>query len=180
METLSSLVIPAVLLFAGFLMAQNKKDGSENLFDAFLRGGKEGIRTTLSLIPTLTALVCALTMFKNSGAAELITRLASPLLCKLGIPPEVIPLAVTRPVSGSASTAAFSALLSQTGADSLASVCAAILMGSSDTLIYVMGVYFSVTHVKHTSRALTIGGVSALLCLFLSAALARLFLGRSA
>ena len=174
MEMLSSLVIPAVLLFAGALMARSRKGNSKDPFEAFLRGGREGIRTTFSLIPTLTALVCALTMFQKSGAAELITRITSPVLTALGIPAEVIPLAVTRPVSGSASTAAFSALLSETGADSLASVCAAILMGSSDTLIYVMGVYFSRTHVKHSGRAIAIGAVSAVLCLFLSSALARL------
>lgn len=155
-------------------MARSRKGNSKDPFEAFLRGGREGIRTTFSLIPTLTALVCALTMFQKSGAAEIITQLTAPALTVLGIPAEVIPLAVTRPVSGSASTAAFSALLSETGADSLASVCAAILMGSSDTLIYVMGVYFSRTHVKHSGRAVAIGAVSAVLCLFLSSALARL------
>jgi len=156
-------------------MARKGKNGTENLFDAFLNGGREGIRTTFSLIPTLTALICAVTMFKKSGAAQLITDIASPFLSALGIPAEVIPLAVTRPVSGSASTAAFSALLAETGPDSTASLCAAILMGSSDTLIYVMGVYFSKTHVRHMGRAIAIGGVSALLCLFLSSVLARLF-----
>lgn len=147
----------------------------KNSFDVFIKGASEGIKTTFSLIPTLTALVCALTMFRASGADKILTDIVSPVLTFLGIPPEVIPLAVTRPVSGSASTAAFSTLLEQTGADSLPAVCAAILMGSSDTLIYVMGVYFSRTHVKHAGRALAIGALSAVLCLFLSATLARIF-----
>lgn len=170
METLSSLAVPTVLILAGLVMARGK-----NAFDAFLRGGAEGMRTTFSLIPSLTALICALSMLRASGAAELLTELTSPVLSFLGIPPEVIPLAITRPVSGSASTAAFSALLEETGPDSLAALCAAILMGSSDTLIYVMGMYFSRTHVKKARRAVIIGAVGAVMCLFLSAALARIF-----
>ena len=170
METLSSLVIPALLVVAGLLMASGKSS-----FDVFLKGASEGARTAFSLIPTLCALICALSMFRASGADRLLAEAASPLLSLFGIPGEMIPLAVTRPLSGSASTAAFSSLLKECGADSLPAVCAAILMGSSDTLVYVMGVYFGRTHVKSATRALVIGTLAAILCLFLSCALGRIF-----
>lgn len=170
MERISSLVIPVILLFSGFVMIRGKSS-----FDTFLKGAGDGIRTTFSLIPTLTALLCALSMFRKSGAEDVLCAAFSPVLTYLKIPSEVVGLAVTRPVSGSASTASFAALLEKCGPDSLPAVCAAILMGSSDTLIYVMGVYFSRTHVRHAGRAITIGALSAILCLFLSALLARLF-----
>lgn len=144
-------------------------------FDDFTRGAVNGMKTVASLFPTLVALVCALTMLERSGAVALTERALSPWLAKLGIPNEVIPLAVTRPLSGAASTAAFSALLEKVGADSPASLCGAVMMGSSDTLLYVMGVYFSKTHVKSAGRALLIGGVCAVLCLFVSSVLCRIF-----
>lgn len=163
-------MLPALLIGAGMLMAFGKSS-----FEVFLKGGTEGARTAFSLIPTLCALVCALSMFRASGADRVLAELLSPLLTVLGIPRELIALAVTRPMSGSASTAAFSSLLAEYGADSLPGVCAAILMGSSDTLIYVMGVYFGVTRVTRARRALVIGALSAVLCLFLSSALGRIF-----
>ena len=170
MEYISSLVVPILLLCAGAVMMRRS-----TAFDSFLKGASEGIKTTFSLIPTLTALICALSMFKKSGAEDILCALFSPILTFFKVPSELVGLAVTRPVSGSASTAAFASLLEECGADSLPAICAAILMGSSDTLIYVMGVYFSRTRVKYAGRALAIGGLSSLLCLFLSAFLARLF-----
>ena len=144
-------------------------------FDAFTRGARLGIKTTVSLLPTMTALMVSLAMFSASGAPELLVSVALPVCERIGIPPEILPLAVTRPISGSAATASFSELLSTYGADSLPSVAAAILMGSSDTMVYVISVYFSATRVKKAGRAFLISGAVSLLCLVLSSALARIF-----
>lgn len=167
----SAIVIPACLIFCGFLMLIGKAS-----FEDFKAGAAVGMKSAFSLLPTLVALVCALMMLEKSGAVALVARLLSPVLTSLGIPAELIPLALTRPLSGAASTAAFSSLLESAGADSPAALCGAVMMGSSDTLLYVMSVYFSPTHVKSAPRALAIGGASCVLCLFVSALLVRIFL----
>ena len=170
MALASSLVIPFIILIVGYVMA--RRPGA---FDAFTRGAAVGMKTTVSLLPTMTALMVALAMFTASGAPSLIVSALSPVCQRIGIPPEILPLAVTRPISGSAATASFTELLSAYGADSFPGVVAAILMGSSDTMIYVISVYFSETRVKHAGRAFVISGASALLCLVLSSLLGRIF-----
>ena len=170
MALASSLVIPFIILIVGYVLARRPDS-----FDAFTRGAAVGMKTTVSLLPTMTALMVALAMFSASGAPELIVSAVSPVCKAVGIPPEVLPLAVTRPISGSAATASFTELLSSYGADSLPGITAAILMGSSDTMIYVISVYFSATRVKRAGRAFVIAGASALLCLVLSSLLTRIF-----
>lgn len=170
MEVVSSLVIPLIILIVGAVMARHP-----DFFDAFTRGASVGMRTTVSLLPTMTALMVALAMFRASGAPELMVSAALPVCERIGIPPEILPLAVTRPISGSAATASFTELLSAYGPDSFPGVVAAILMGSSDTMVYVISVYFSATRVKKAGRAFLIAGISSVLCLVLSTLLARMF-----
>ena len=167
---ISSLVIPSVLLGAGLLMFIKGE-----YFSAFVKGATNGLKCTAELVPTMVLLISALYMFTKGGAAELFTGLLSPVCELLRLPAEIVPLAVTRPVSGSAATATFASLLESCGADSYASVTAAIMMGSSDTLVYVIAVYFSKTRVSNTARVFAIAAVGNVLCLFLSSFLARVF-----
>ncbi len=169
-ELISSLVIPSVLVAAGLLMFRKGE-----YFSVFVKGAMDGLKCTAELIPTMVILISALYMFTKGGAAELLTRLFTPVCTALALPAEIVPLAVTRPVSGSAATATFANLLETYGADSYAAVTAAIMMGSSDTLVYVIAVYFSKTRVKSTVRVFAIAAACSVLCLFLSSALARVF-----
>lgn len=172
-EYISSLVIPVVIFAAGGLMFFGKHD----YFNHFCYGAKEGISTSAKLLPSLCAVMVALKMFSASGAVELLTELLSPIGAKLGIPAEIVPLLVTRPVSGAASNGAFVELIEKLGADSFPALCAAVLMGSSDTLIYVITVYFSGTGVRRTGAAVPIAATVMIFCVFFSCLLCRLFFG---
>lgn len=169
-EFISSLIIPAVILAVGAVMFRRA-----DAFEWFVRGARDGMKTTVSIIPTMTALMVALSMFSASGAADLIVKYLSGVCSAVGIPSEILPLAVTRPISGSAASSAFAELLDSAGPDSIAGLCASVIMGSSDTLIYVIALYFGKTRVKKAGRAFLIASLSALLCLFLSSLLVRIF-----
>ena len=151
--------------------------GKKDYFAAFCRGATEGMKTAVNLLPSLCAVMVALRMFMASGAIKPITEVLSPVLGKVGIPAEMVPLLVTRPISGAASNGAFVSLMEQTGADSLPSICAAILMGSSDTLVYVIAVYFSGVGIRKTGHALPVAVTVMIFCVFISCFLARLFFG---
>lgn len=170
MELTSSLILPSVMLTVGGVLMLKP-----SAFDSFLRGARDGLSTAVSILPTMVLLMTALSMFNRSGAAEALSTVSAPLLTPLGIPPEVLPLALTRPVSGSASSATFASLLETFGADSLPALTAAVLMGSSDTLVYVIATYFGQTRVKTTGRAFPICIASAILCLFVSSCLVQIF-----
>ena len=174
-EYISSLVIPGVILAAAFLMFFGKRD----YFEAFCIGAKGGLATSVKLLPSLCAVMVALRMFSASGAVELFTKLLSPIGEKIGVPAEIFPLLITRPVSGAASNGAFASLIESLGPDSFPSLCAAILMGSSDTLVYVIAVYFSGAGVRRTRHAFPTAIAVMLFCIFFSCLLCRLFFSNS-
>ncbi len=172
-EYTSSLVIPTVIIIVGFLMFFGHRD----YFGAFCNGSRNGISASVKLLPSLCAIMVALKMFTASGAVELLSGILSPIGETIGIPPEIFPLLITRPVSGAASNGAFAELMENFGADSFPSLCAAVLMGSSDTLIYVITVYFSGTGIKHTRHAVPVSAAVMLFCIFFSCFLCRLIFG---
>ncbi len=181
-ETLSGAVMPLVLLLAAIPMLSRRQD----FFTHFLTGAREGMESAVRLLPTMIALVTALSMLRASGAVDLVTAALGDAAAAVGIPAEILPLVVTRPVSGSASTAAFASLLDTVGADSFPAFVASVIMGSSDTMIYIITVYFSGTAVggrppvRHTRHAFLAAAAAMLLCIFLSAAVSRLFFAGSA
>ncbi len=180
-ESISAWVIPSVILLAACPMLSRKKD----YFAAFVAGAKNGLENAVRLLPVMIALMTALSMLQASGALAWLTEVLTRPAQAIGIPAEMIPLLVTRPVSGSASTAAYASLLEQYGPDSFAALCASVLMGSSDTLIYILSVYFSGTAiapgmgVRRTRHAFPAAILVMLLCLFLSCAVSRIFFSGS-
>ena len=125
-----------------------------DIFDAFLAGAKGGIKTAFGIIPALVALITAVGVFSASGALDLITHSIAPIAEKVGIPAEVIPLALIRPISGSGSLAVLNDILQKFGADSFIGRVAAVMQGSTETTFYTMAVYFGAISVKNTRHTL--------------------------
>lgn len=127
------------------------------VFDCFIKGAKEGLRTVYDLLPTITGLVLAITMLKASGGMELIAKLFSPVSELLGIPREVTPMALISPVSGGGSVSLFENVLKEYGPDSFLGRVGSVLMGSTDTTLYAVTVYFSAVGIKKTRHTLYAG-----------------------
>lgn len=145
------------------------------LFDTFLDGAKEGLRSTVSIAPALVGLIAAVTMLKASGALDLFTAAVRPLAQAVGLPPEVVPLTLLRPVSGSGSMALLNGIFADCGPDSFAGRVAAVMMGSTETTFYAIAVYFGAVGIKKTRHTVP-AALSADLVSFLTSALAvRLF-----
>lgn len=145
------------------------------LFDTFLDGAKEGLRSTVSIAPALVGLITAVTMLKASGALDLFTAAVRPLAQAVGLPPEVVPLTLLRPVSGSGSMALLNGIFADCGPDSFAGRVAAVMMGSTETTFYAIAVYFGAVGIKKTRHTVP-AALSADLVSFLTSALAvRLF-----
>jgi len=119
-------------------------------------------------------LMVAVAMLNASGAVDFAAKLLSPIADITGLPTELLPLLLTRPFSGSASTAGYTTLLNQVGPDSLAGLCASVIFGSSDTVVYIISVYFSSVGIKHSRHAFPIAFAVMLFCIFFSCFLCRL------
>ena len=162
-------VIAAIVLF-GFLHRVP-------VFDTFVAGAKEGLHTTVSILPTLIGLIMAVSMLSASGALDLFSSLLAPAARFLGLPPQVMPLALIKPFSGSGSTAVLTQIYRDCGPDSFAGRVASVKAGSTETTFYAVAVYFGAVGVKktrHTIPAALLGDLTA--CIF-SALTVHLFFG---
>ncbi len=124
------------------------------VFDAFLKGAKDGIRVLYSIAPTIIGLVFAVDLLRASGAIDVLCGFASPLAEKLGFPVEVLPMVLLRPVSGSGSTALLTSVFEDCGADSFAGRVASVIAGSSETTFYAIAMYFGCVKVKKIRHTL--------------------------
>ena len=127
------------------------------VFDCFMEGAKKGLRTVYELLPTITGLVVAVTMLKQSGGMELIAKAFSPVAALLGVPEDTVPMALLSPISGGGSLSLFESVLKSDGPDSFLGQVASVLMGSTDTTLYAVTVYYAAVGIKNTRHTLYAG-----------------------
>ena len=128
-----------------------------DVFDAFIGGAKQGFDTILSIVPYLIAMMVAVGMLRASGFFELLGSLLAPALKAVGMPSELLPLALIRPFSGGASTGIMAELIHEHGGNSLIAKTAATMMGSTETTFYVIAVYFGAINIRRTRHAIPAG-----------------------
>jgi len=128
-----------------------------DVFDAFIVGAKQGFETIVSIIPYLVAMMVAIGMLRASGFFELLSSLLAPLLAAIGMPSELLPLALIRPFSGSAATGVMAELIHQHGGNSFIANTAATMMGSTETTFYVIAIYFGSVNIRRTRHAIPAG-----------------------
>lgn len=124
-----------------------------SVYSDFIEGAGDGMRLLVDIFPPLVAMLTAASMLRASGALDIAVSFISPLTEKIGLPGEVMPLVMIRPVSGSGSIGVLSGILNQCGADSFAGRLASVICGSTETTFYCLAVYFSKTRVKYIKRA---------------------------
>jgi len=150
LKILSITIIPAIMsiiLLHGYIKGVS-------LYDAFVEGAKEGFQSALRIIPYLIAIFIAIGIFKRSGAMSILVNILNPLASLAGIPKEVIPLALMRPISGSGALAVVNEIITEYGPDSFIGRVASTMMGSAETIFYTMAVYFGVVGIKNSRHTL--------------------------
>lgn len=119
-----------------------------NVYDTFIEGAKEGLSTVIRVFPYMVAMFVAIGIFRSSGAMDILVKILSPLTGILGIPGEILPLALMRPVSGIASTGILGELFKTYGPDSFIGRAASTMMGSTETIFYTLSIYFGAVGIK--------------------------------
>lgn len=147
---ISIIVMPLIILIIVIKGLREKLP----VFDIFLKGATEGVEITFKIFPTLIGLFMAIGMLRSSGILEFITKLISPALAMIRFPSEVVPLALLRPISGSASMAIATDIIKQNGVDSFIGILASVIMGSTETTLYTIAVYTSSVKIKNTRGVL--------------------------
>lgn len=128
-----------------------------NVFDSFIGGAKKGFETSVNIIPYLVAMLVAIGMLRASGFFSLAANWLAPLMNKIGMPSELLPLALIRPFSGSAANGIMAELIHNYGGNSFIAKTAATMMGSTETTFYVIAVYFGAVGIRRTRHAIPAG-----------------------
>ncbi|AGC68162.1 spore maturation protein B [Thermoclostridium stercorarium subsp. stercorarium DSM 8532] len=157
MSWISKSAIPAliiIILLSGII----KK---VPVFDTFLEGAREGLETTVRILPVLVGIMLGIEILSSSGALDMIVHLLKPLAAFLKIPEEILPMAIIRPISGSASLGLLKKQLEEYGPDSLISRTLSVIMGSTETIFYTITVYYGAIGVKKTRYTLWVSLIAA-------------------
>jgi len=170
---LSSLLPPLIAAVIAIAAAAKRKDA----FDGMLCGAKDGLKTTIGILPALVTLLPAIYMLRASGFLDFLTNLIAPLAEKIGIPAETIPLMLLRPFSGGGALAVGTELIDTYGADSFVGRVAAVTLGSTETTFYVIAVYFGAAGIKKSRHAIPSALAADLTGFIMAAVTVRLLFG---
>ena len=152
-NALSILAIPFLLSFFPVYAAAR----GIRVYDEFVEGAKEAFNVIMRIIPFLVTMLVAIGMFKGAGGIDLLTKMLSPILTPLHFPTDLVPLALMRPLSGSATLALLTDVVHRLGPDNIVSLMAATIYGSTETTFYVAAVYFGSVGIKQTRHAIPAG-----------------------
>ncbi|MBD3378784.1 hypothetical protein GF406_27400 [candidate division KSB1 bacterium] len=155
-STLSKYAIPVVLLIIPVIGLIKKV----KVYETFVEGAKEGFQVAIRIIPYLVAILVAIGMLRASGAMEAFVTLLTPLTKLIGMPAEILPAAIMRPLSGSGALGVITELIKTHGPDSFIGQLASTIYGSTETTFYVIAVYFGAVNVKKIRYAIPAGLVA--------------------
>jgi spore maturation protein B len=156
MELISVISLTFIPLLIGFILLYGTIKRVPT-YESFVEGGKEGIKIAVSIIPFLVGMLVAISVFRASGALDALMNWIRPLMKTMGVPAEIVPLLIIRPISGNAALGMTSDLIAVYGPDSFIGRLASVLQGSTDTTFYVLTVYFGAVGIKKMGDALKVG-----------------------
>jgi len=118
------------------------------VYDAFVNGAREGLQTAVQILPALLCMLATIRAMDASGLTAAVTGVLAPVMERLHLPGELLPLMLLRPLSGSGALAALESIMERCGPDSRESLLAGVMVGSSETVFYTAAVYLSAAKVK--------------------------------
>ncbi|NDI34312.1 spore maturation protein [Chengkuizengella sediminis] len=148
--------IPVIIVFISIYAFFKKVP----VYESFIDGAKDGFDTAIKIIPHLVGMMVAISVFRASGAMDYMLGFLQPVLNFIGVPSEVFPLAILRPITGAGSLAFTTDLIQEYGPDSMIGRIASTVQGSTDTTLYVLTVYFGAVGIRKTRYALKVGLIS--------------------
>lgn len=145
-------IIPLIILL---ILAYGHLKGVK-VYEAFIEGAMEGMHITLKIFPYIVAMLLAVAMLRSSGGLDFILYLLKPATAFIGIPAEVVPLVIMKPLSGSGALGVLADILKRAGPDTYSGLLASVIMSSTETIFYTITVYFGsvgIRNIRHTLAA---------------------------
>ncbi|MBV9462923.1 MAG: nucleoside recognition protein [Verrucomicrobiae bacterium] len=172
-KAISLLAVPFVLAFFPLYASLR----GVKVYEEFIEGAKEGFQVAVRIIPYLVGILVAVGMLRDSGGIALFTEWVRPFLEWIHFPPDLLPMALMRPLSGSGTQALFMELVKNFGPDHLISRMAGTIYGSTETTFYVLAIYFGSVGVKRTRHAIPAGLTADIVAVIASVIICRVVFG---
>lgn len=150
-----------ILIIIGYGMIKGGK-----VYEWFIEGAKDGLKVCVNIFPYLLAMIVAVEMFKSANLLDMLNNILSPAAAIIGIPREIIPLILIKPLSGSGAIAIFTNIVQTYGPDTAIGLVASVIMGTTETIFYTVTVYFGAVKIKkvrHTVWAAIIADLTAII-----------------
>lgn len=150
-----------VIVIVGYGMIKGGK-----VYEWFIEGAKDGLKVCMNIFPYLLAMIVAVEIFKNANLLDMINNFISPFTNAIGLPKELLPLVLIKPLSGSGAVAIFTNIVQTYGPDTLIGLIASVIMGTTETIFYTVTVYFGAVKVKkvrHTVWAAIMADMTAII-----------------
>lgn len=168
---MTSFILPAIFIsILGYGLFKKVK-----IFDVFLQGAAKGAKSCVAILPALVGLVVAVSMMRASGILDFLAEVLSPVLSSVGVPADVLPLALLKPMSGSGAIAMIKSIFETSGVDSDSGRLASVMLGSSETTFYALAVYYGATKVKNTRYTVFAAVVADVVGIIAAVVLCRIF-----
>jgi len=164
LNQISLFFIPAIITVIIFFGIYKRAP----VYDLFIDGTKDGLKTAIEILPFIIAIFVGIEALVSSGAMEFLERVLGPVFKLLMIPKELISMILLRPVSGSGALALVEKIVTEYGPDSYIGRTASVMVGSCETIFYVLAVYFGVTAVKNIRHAFSAGIIGYIVGIFAS------------
>ena len=171
METASIIILPIIVLI--IIIYGYKKN--VNIYDSFLIGVSEGLKTSVSIFPNLLAMIFAVNILISSGFIDYVFSFLKPVLSTFSLTYDILSMSFIRPISGTASLAIMNNIFANFTPDSIMGRLASVIQGSTDTTFYVLALYFGSVGIKKTRYALAVGLFADLVGIVMSFVLVYLF-----
>lgn len=152
-------IIVVIILFYGMIKGRK-------VYEWFIEGAKEGLFVCMRIFPYLLAMIVAVQIFKSANLLDLVNNIISPLSRAIGLPEEVVPLVLIKPISGSGAVGMFTEIIKTYGADTFIGLVASVIMGTTETIFYTITVYYGAAKIKkirHTLWAAVIADITAII-----------------
>lgn len=169
------IIISIIPIIIGLIIIYGMFKGVK-VYECFVEGAKDGIKICIKIFPYLLAMLVAVTIFRESKAMDYFIGIVKPVVNIIGLPPEVVPLAMVKPLSGSGAMGIFADTLKKYGADSYIGIVASIMMGSTETIFYTITVYYGAAGIKKIRHTLWAAVMADITAIIMAVTLARFFI----
>lgn len=171
-EYITKSIIPIIVfIIITYGMIKGRK-----VYEWFVEGAKDGLKVCMNIFPYLLAMILAVHIFREAKLLDMLNNFIAPISGLIGLPKEVVPLTLVKPLSGSGAMGIFTDILKNYGPDTFIGLVASVIMGTTETIFYTVTVYFGAVKIKNVRHTVWAAVMSDLTAIIMAILMVKIFI----